>query len=338
MKSIRQASFWRYLPGVLVSILAIFFLSRFVNFKELIASFQIFSLVDILILIVILICSLIARGMAWKSFLNEMSFRDGFLIINEGYLLNNLIPRSGEIARIFITSSITKNDSFQVAAAIFFERAVDLLIAAGMFLSTLSLALEMQWLRSTAIWIMVVFTFLLIVILSIAFFSPTIESFIREKKFRSQLIETQAKPIIQRAIQGLTTISQPRKLLPAFAWIIVTWFFWVLMLYFTILRLSPGAPLWWALFTEGMIALGIALPAAPANLGVYEGTIVFALSVFGISSDSALGAAILMHIIQIAVTIIFGLSGLFIHDFKISSIIEKIRGQLFKEKIKNQGN
>ena len=338
MKSIRQANFWRYLPGVLVSILAIFFLSRFVNFKELIASFQIFSLVDILILIVILICSLIARGMAWKSFLNEMSFRDGFLIINEGYLLNNLIPRSGEIARIFITSSITKNDSFQVAAAIFFERAVDLLIAAGMFLSTLSLALEMQWLRSTAIWIMVVFTFLLIVILSIAFFSPTIESFIREKKFRSQLIETQAKPIIQRAIQGLTTISQPRKLLPAFAWIIVTWFFWVLMLYFTILRLSPGAPLWWALFTEGMIALGIALPAAPANLGVYEGTIVFALSVFGISSDSALGAAILMHIIQIAVTIIFGLSGLFIHDFKISSIIEKIRGQLFKEKIKNQGN
>ena len=336
MKSKGSAIIWRYLPGILISILAIFFLSRFVNLKDLIASFQIFTVADVLVLTVILVCSLAARGMAWKTFFNNMSFRDGFLIINEGYLLNNLIPRSGEIARIFITNSITKNDSFQVAAAIFFERAVDLLIAAGMFLSTMSLVLELQWLRSTATWIMVVFTLLLIMILLIAYFSPTIETFIREKKFKNELIETRVKPIILRAIQGLTTISQPRKLLPAFVWIIVTWCFWVLMLYYAILRLSPGAPIWWALFTEGIIALGIALPAAPANLGVYEGTIVFALSVFGISRDSALGAAILMHIIQIAITIIFGLAGLFIHDFKISSIIEKIRGQLFKEKIKNQ--
>jgi hypothetical protein len=332
----KPANAWRYFPGILISILAVFFLSRFVNLQDLITSFRIFSFTDVLILTLILICSLVARGMAWKSFLTGMSFKDGFLIINEGYLLNNLIPRSGEIARIFITSSMTKNDSFQVAAAIFFERAVDLLIAAGMFLSTLSLVFEMQWLKKTAVLIMVVFSLLLIIILAIAYFSPAIESFIGDKRFRNVFMETRAKPIILRAIRGLTTISQPQKLLPAFVWIIVTWCFWVLMLYYAILRLSPAAPLWWALFTEGMIALGIALPAAPANLGVYEGTIVFALSVFGISSDKALGAAILLHIIQIAITIVFGLAGLFIHDFRISHIIEKIRSQLFKEKNNHQ--
>jgi hypothetical protein len=141
-----------------------------------------------------------------------------------------------------------------------------------------------------------------------------------------------------RAIGGLTQISQPKRLLTAFTWIVITWLFWVFYLHYGITRISPGAPLWWALFTEGVVALGIALPSAPANLGVYEGTIVFALSVFGISRETALGGAILLHVIQIAITIVFGLIGLFIHDFKLTQIIEKIQSRMTKSKMTNEGN
>lgn len=336
MKPRSSFNFLRYLPGILISILAVFFLSKFINYEDLVNSFQLFSAVDIFILAAIMICSLVARGFVWKSLLEGISLRDGFLIINEGYLFNNLIPRSGEIVRIFITSSLTKNDAFQAATAIFFERAVDLLIAAGMFLSTLSLVLEMQWLRATAIWIIAIFSLMLVGVLAAAYFSPRINEFLRGYKFKNEKLEVRVKPVLMRAIQGLTQISQPRKLLPAFFWILITWFFWVLFLFYGITRLSPGAPLWWALFTEGVVALGIALPSAPANLGVYEGTIVFALSVFGISSEIALGGAILLHIIQIAITIVFGVVGLFIHDFKLGQIIEKIQSKIVKKKITNQ--
>jgi hypothetical protein len=329
-------NFLRFLPGILISILAVFFLSKFINYEDLVKSFQLFSALDILIMAAIMIFSLVARGFAWKSLMEGMSFRDGFLIINEGYLFNNLIPRSGEIVRIFITSSLTKNDAFQAATAIFFERALDLLIAAGMFLSTLSLVLEMQWLRATAIWIIAIFSLMLVGVLAAAYFSPRIKDFLHEYSFKNEKLEKQIKPVLIRAIQGLTQISQPIKLVPAFFWIVVTWFFWVLLIFYAITRLSPGAPLWWALFTEGVVALGIALPSAPANLGVYEGTIVFALSVFGISSDIALGGAILLHVIQIAITVVFGVVGLFIHDFKLAQIIEKIQTKIIKKKITNQ--
>lgn len=336
MKPKLSLNLLRYLPGILISILAVFFLSKFINYEDLVNSFQLFSAFDIFILTAIMVCSLIARGFVWKSLLEGMSFRDGFLIINEGYLFNNLIPRSGEIVRVFITSSITKNDAFQAATAIFFERAVDLLIAAGMFLSTLSLVLEMQWLRATAIWIIAVFSLLLVGVLATAYFSPRIIEFLRGHKFKNKKLDKQVKPVLIRAIQGLTLIRQPRKLVPAFIWIILTWVFWVLFLFYAITRLSPGAPIWWALFTEGVVALGIALPSAPANLGVYEGTIVFALSVLGISSEFALGAAILLHIIQIAVTVVFGLVGLFIHDFRLTQILEKIQTKIIKKKITDQ--
>jgi len=329
--------FLRFLPGILISILAVFFLSRFIQYEDLVRSFQLFTAVDILILAVIMFCSLLARGFVWRSLLDGISIRDGFLIINEGYLFNNLIPRSGEVVRIFITSSLGKNDAIQAATAIFFERAVDLLIAAGMFLSTLSLVLEAQWLRATAIWIMAVFSLMLVGVLAVAYFSPRINKFLDERKLKHTKLEEKVKPILIRVLDGLTQISQPRKLLPAFFWILITWFFWVLYLFYGIMRISPGAPLWWALFTEGVVALGIALPSAPANLGVYEGTIVFALSVFGISSETALGGAILLHVIQIAITIVFGLAGLFIHDFKLSQIIERIQTRMTKKKVSNEG-
>lgn len=337
MKSRSFNNFLRFLPGILISILAIFFLSRFIQYEDLVRSFQLFSALDILILTAIMVCSLIARGFVWKSLLEGMSLRDGFLIINEGYLFNNLIPRSGEIVRIFITSNLTKNDAFQAATAIFFERAIDLLIAAGMFLSTLSLVLEMQWLQATAIWIIAIFSLMLMGVLAVAFLSPRINEFLIGRSFKNKKLELTVKPILIRAIGGLTQISQPRKLLSAFFWIFITWVFWVLYLFYGITQISPGAPFWWALFTEGVVALGIALPSAPANLGVYEGTIVFALSVFGISSEIALGGAILLHIIQIAITMVFGLVGLFIHDFKLTLIIEKIQTRMTKKKVTNEG-
>ncbi len=337
MKPKSNINIWRYLPGILISAAAIYFLSRFVNLEDIIASFQLFSIIDILILAIMMVCSLIARGIVWKSLIDGLSLKDGFLIINEGYLFNNLIPRSGEIARIIFTSSLTRNDAFQTAAAIFFERSIDLLIAAGLFLSTLSMVLEMQWMKTTAIWIIVLFSLLLVLFLALAYFSSSVENYLREKRFKSKLIEVKIKPLAFRAMHGLTAINQPRKLAIAFTWIIGTWFFWIMFLYYGITQIYPGAPFWWSLFTEGVVALGIALPSAPASLGVYEGTIVFALSLFGINNDAALGAAILLHLIQIVFTMLFGLIGLFVHDFKLGQITQKILSHLGKKKTNESG-
>ena len=332
MKGASKSNLWRFLPGIAISALAFFILSKLINYQDLLNSFKYFSISNILVFFLIIFLSLIARGFVWNSLLNDFSIKDAFFVINEGYLFNNLIPRSGEVVRIIISSAISKNDAFQVTAAIFFERAIDLIIAAGMFLATLSLALEMEWLRSTALYIFVLFTILLVCVLLIAIFAYKIQSYLVNRTSKFNFWERNIKPLIIKAIHGLTTISKPKKLLKGLFWILCSWVFWVLILYYAILQISPSAPLWWALFTEGIIALGIALPSAPASLGVYEGTMVFALSIFGIKSDIALSTAIIVHLVQILATSIFGLLGLFIHDFNISQIVSKIQTRLIKKK------
>lgn len=338
MKKLPRAFLWRYIPGLAISLFVVLFLSRFIKIENLVNSLRTFSFLDIVILGLIMLLSLIARGFVWKSLLDRLSFKDAFFIINEGYLFNNLIPRSGEVARIFITSHISSNNIFQATAAIVFERTLDLLIAAGMFLSTVSLVLELRWLKGTAIWILIIFSFVLLLLIAVAMNSKRIATELDSIKLKNEFIKNKVKPLILRSLQGLSLISQPKKIFSAVFWICISWIFWVMLLYYAILKISPSAPLLWAIFTEGIIALGIALPSAPANLGVYEGTLVFALSIFGIKNDVALGAAIVLHIIQIATTIILGLAGLFFHDFKIGQIIEKIQRKISIKNKNSAGN
>ena len=58
--------------------------------------------------------------------------------------------------------------------------------------------------------------------------------------------------------------------------------------------------------------MGIALPSAPAALGVYEATIVGALVLLGIpaSTGTGLAFAITLHAMQFVITAILGLIGL----------------------------
>jgi hypothetical protein len=53
-----------------------------------------------------------------------------------------------------------------------------------------------------------------------------------------------------------------------------------------------------ALTVSAALRVGIALPSLPASVGVYEGTVVLALGVFGVDREVALGYGVLMHFID----------------------------------------
>ena len=70
--------------------------------------------------------------------------------------------------------------------------------------------------------------------------------------------------------------------------------------------------------------MGVALPSAPAALGVFEASIVGALSILGVSAG-ALGFALLMHLFQFVITAILGIIGLIQEGRSISSLLSDVR-------------
>jgi hypothetical protein len=96
-----------------------------------------------------------------------------------------------------------------------------------------------------------------------------------------------------------------------------------LLTYFLVLKWVCGLSLTmgqvFAVFTAG--ALGMTIPASPGSLGVFEMAIVASLSWFGVNKEQALGAAVILHSIQLLPAILWGLvliskSGLNLSAFK----------------------
>ena len=150
-------------------------------------------------------------------------------------------------------------------------------------------------------------------------------------------MKSQLNLLLIKGIKGLTSLAKPKNLLIGVIYIVASWILWVSLLYYALRIIEPAAPIWWAIFAEGVLALGIALPSAPASLGVYEGTMVVALSILGIDKNSALSSAIILHSLQILITSLIGIIGLSAHGFTLTEIINKISNRL-KKKSEETGN
>ena len=324
MKKPTDKKFWRWAPGVLISCIALYIMSKFININDLSQAMSRYTIINIIVFVILIIIPLGFRGLAWKSLLHEISFRDSFLVINEGYFLNNLIPRSGEIARVFLAKSISGISAFHSAASIIFERGLDVVIAAGLFLSTIPLVVDLGWLRPVAIALMVLFCGVILGMVLVAVNAIRIETWLLGRNFRFNYFEKSIKPLLIKVIHGLTALAKPKNLIFGVFWILCSWICWVSLLYYVLRIIEPSAPVWWAIFAEAVLALGIALPSAPASLGVYEGTMVVALSILGIDKNSALSTAIILHLIQILITSLIGIIGLSVQGFSLVEIVNTI--------------
>jgi uncharacterized protein (TIRG00374 family) len=262
-----------------------------------------------------------------------VSFKQAFLVVNEGYLFNNLIPRSGEIVRTLLVSGFSNISAFQVASSVLVERALDIVIAATMFLLTLPFAVEMAWIKPIATILFVGFLLVIIVLIFLARKSVQVKKWLADLKIKSVLLKEKIFPKLGLILDGLATLNNPGKFARSILWILGSWICWTSLIYFGITRLAADSPLWWAIFAQGMLALGIALPSAPAGLGVYEGTMVVALAVFGFNESSVLSMALVLHFSQILITAIIGIYGLIIQGQSISGLLNRIR--LRKPEISN---
>jgi glycosyltransferase 2 family protein len=321
-KNFRQILRW--LPGVIISLVAAYFIARFIEVDDLVQAMRTFTALDITVVIGLDILSFVTRALGWKNLLEGISFKQAFLIINEGYLFNNLIPRSGEVARTLLVSGVSGISAFQVASSVLVERALDIVIAASMFLLTLPLAVEMAWVKPIALVLFIGFLCMLIILVILALKSDQVKSWMASSRIHSELVKEKIFPKFASVLDGLAVLKQPAKFARSMFWIIMSWVCWTSLIYFGLSKVAGTVPVWWAIFAQGMLALGIALPSAPAGLGVYEGTMVAALAVFGIDESASLSIALLLHLTQILITAVIGIYGLLAQGQSITKMFDRI--------------
>jgi glycosyltransferase 2 family protein len=317
----------RWLPGVVISAIAIVLVARLASWSELRDAFRQVRIANLGVAFALTILSLATRAMAWRELLDRKpSFARAFWGISEGYFLNNIFPlRAGEVGRAVFVGRAINLSPFHVLSTIVIERAFDLAMAAALLLLTLPLAFGQAWLKPIALITLAIVLGVLVALFLAARNQKMVKAWLGTIGQRWAFFDKQVLPRLGSLLEGLNALTKPSQFIFSLLWIVVTWIIWIALYYIMLLTIAPHAPLWWGAFADAVLALGVAIPSAPSGLGVYEGALVWALSLFGIASSSALAYAILMHFVSFVTTGVFGLIGLIQEKRSVSALMEEIQ-------------
>jgi len=313
---------------VLISVAALYLVFRKTSWSDLTNAFHFLQFWQYILAIVLFLVSLAFRTFGWRALLkNKVPFTPPFLAINEGYLLNNILPfRLGEIGRAIIMGRISELGTFNVLSTIVMERIFDVVISAMLLLTGLALAFEVSSAKSI-VWIaMAVIVILFIFLFFLSKKQDSVQKWIDKQSIKSKFFQKFIQKYSSDFIKGLEFFQSPKYFFPAMGWLIAAWILaW--LEYFILLRcFVPEATIWWAALGLGALAFGVAIPSAPAYVGVFEGALVLALvPLVGEPQKGLIIAyALVIHITHFVINGLLGLIGFLVQGDSISGLFKDI--------------
>ncbi|MAT42495.1 MAG: hypothetical protein CL609_09155 [Anaerolineaceae bacterium] len=323
IKNNKTQKLWKVLPGIFISIFALIYIFNLITFSEIKEYIKTIDFISLLLAFIVMIVGIYFKSLGWWVILGKKApIVDTFLILNIGNLLNNLLPfRAGEFGKAYMMGKKSGMGSLYIFSSIIIERFFDMLISVFLILSVFPSVLKIQnALPYTFIlFFLIIMGFFILIILSKN--NQKVVNWLKQKLQNNEKLEKILVPKLESFLLGLGIFKNISQFLQSFFWIILAWLFYILFLYILILQFFPTAKFWWALFLQGIISSGLAIPSVPGSIGVYEAAAIGALFFLGINKTEAAAFAIVTHGYNIFIIILIGL---------ISFILLNIRNKRIK--------
>ena len=266
------------------------------------------------------------RAYCWYVLLQrQVSYKDVFFTMGAGYLLNNLFPfRLGEIGRAVLLGDPEGPTTLAVLSSVLVERIFDVFWAAVFILAMLPRILGGEFDQTLILFAFILTVIGLAVLYLAARFRKRIEVWLQNWGKKAQFIKNWVTPKVIQVLEGLSVLNQPKAFLIAFGSLGISWLIAFTENYVVFQSLYPDPPFWWMVFVLSVGAFGAALPSAPAGLGVFEGVMVAAFGILGVSSEIAFTHAIVIHALAFFYSNIFGLIGLRMRGEAVVSLYQRV--------------
>jgi len=321
-----QSTLWQMVPGILVSLLMLGILFRFFDWKDVLDALRQAEWKYLFLAVPIYLLSYVLRAFAWWTILKEaVSFWRVFLTMHIGYLLNNVLPfRLGELGRAYLLGKDGLG-FWRVFSSILIERAFDMIIAVGLVLGILPFVLISSNTQQVAILIGVIVFLGLLTLYLLARNRIWAVAQFEMLGARWPLILRLGENRLDAFLEGLEVLTSPGRFARVLISLAVSWVMAISIQYLVLRAFYPDARILHALTTQGISALGVALPSSPGYIGVFEAAIVGALALFGISFSTAFAYALTLHLMYILMTGVFGAYGLAISRISLGEIFQNVR-------------
>ena len=322
-----QSSRKQILPGLVISLICVVILLFFVNWQQFWQALQKANYTRVGLALGLTLLWLAVRSFFWRTLLQQKAtLKSIFITVNEGYLLNNLLPfRLGEIGRAFLLNRKAGIPFFFVLSTIVLERAMDLILAVCLLLVTLPFVAGVEWAKQAALSA----GGLVLLLFGLLFFFAKQRTFLIKSFDRAQTrfpwLVRFGGISLDSFINGLSILTDTQLFFQAIFWVILNWLVAIVQYHLFLSAFFPAAQWLWSAFTLGVIALGVAAPSSPSAVGVLELSAVTALSAFHLDPSISLAFAITVHLSQVVMTGVLGSYGLALDGVSLLSLYDQAR-------------
>jgi len=237
-----------------------------------------------------------------------------------GFMANNLLPaRAGEFARAWIAGRQLPVRVSTALASIAVERALDGLVVTGLMaiaLATPSFPANARVggvaLHSVATSLAVLFGGVLVLAVVVATRpAPWLAAL---RKVSHGLLPghwaDRVTRIAEGLVAGLAVLRAPGRLPGVIGWSVALWVVNAASFGLCFKAFHLDVPPEAALLLQGLIAFGVAIPAAPGFFGVFEAVATVALGFYGVAKDHAVSYAVAYHVTTFVPITLLGLIAL----------------------------
>lgn len=326
-KTFTKTSGVRTLIGLVISIIAIGVVLSMTDMSQLWLALQRaqYSMVSLGYIATLIWLSI--RTVVWRTLLQDQTkYGDTFFAINEGYFLNNLFPlRLGELGRSFLLARKSNLEFIEVFSTVLLERIIDVGFAAGLLLATISFVIGASWAKQAALLaaIGVCSGFIILYTLAnyrenvLARLKPSVTRWGRTANFLLRQFES--------FLNGITVLKDKNRIVRVIFWMVLNWGVAFFQFFLFMRAFFPKSEPVWAAFSLAVVALGIAVPSSPGNVGVLELAMVWALSFFQADTSTSTALAVTVHFSNFIITTILGIWGFTREGETVLSIYRRLR-------------
>lgn len=232
-----------------------------------------------------------------------------------GMMVSNVVPaRAGEIARAYALSREERRVPFTAAfASVAVDRAFDaaivlLLMFAAMldprFAGGATIGGQ-QASRIIVVGAVAAGVALVALYLVARFPEGVVHMFAAVMRRISPRLAERGGHVLRVFARGLGVLRRPRRFAEVLWWTLLHWLLNALAFWLGFVAVGIDAPFSAALFLQGLIAIGVALPSAPGFFGIFELFAKAGLTIYGVPEDLAVAWAISFHFLSfIPITVI----------------------------------
>jgi uncharacterized protein (TIRG00374 family) len=333
----------RSIFGILLAAVFLYLAFRGTDFDQLWSSLENVRYEWILLLVPIGLLSHFLRAVRWKYLLEPVkrptSVHNLFSAVMIGYMINNVLPRVGELVRAYVAGKMEGMPKSSTLGTVVIERIIDLatfsfLLCVVLFVYPQTLSAFVEDVSSVRLLFLggSVVTLLLFVLLFLKS-----ESFFRTLRFVRYVVPGKLKGKVDSLIDSFLSGMQVSKLRPRFLHIalysLLIWGLYGLALYVPFFAFAPmrelGLDFGAAMVMLTFSAVAFVLPA-PGAFGTFHSFLSVALvRIYGVDSVTALSYSIVTHETAYVVIMVVGVVYFLKDHIKVSDIqLGKVREEL----------